>query len=158
VRGSELSAGANATLKADGDVNLMASQDVNTLTGANSSKSGSVGISIGTSGFGVTVSGSAGKGKEAGNGTTYNNTRVTAGDTVAIQSGANTTLQGAVIKGDTVKADAGGNLSIASLQDTDTYNSKTQSAGGSVTIGAGAGASLNASKSKVDSTYASVTE
>ncbi|RZJ06606.1 MAG: filamentous hemagglutinin, partial [Haliea sp.] len=162
VRGSDVTAGKNATLQANGDIALLAAENTVSLKGSNKSSSGSIGISVGTSGFGVTASGSAGKGKEAGDDVSYTNTHITAGNnpgnTVQIRSGADTTLRGAVVRADTVKADVGGDLRIESLQDTSSYASKQQNIGASVTLGAGAGGSFNASKTKVNSDFVSVTE
>ena len=158
IRGSDVTAGTSATLKADGDVSLLAAQDAASLSGSNKSSSGSIDISIGTTGFGVTASASAGRGNQAGDDVIQVNTHVTAGNTVTIQSGADTTLQGAVVNGETVKADVGGNLNITSLQDTSTYTSQQKSMGGGVTIGAGAGGSFNAARSNSNSDYKSVIE
>ncbi|MDM5182272.1 hemagglutinin, partial [Massilia sp. DJPM01] len=67
-------------------------------------------------------------------------------------------------KGDKVVANIGGDLNIASLQDTDNYTSREKSSGGSVSIcvppfcyGASSG-SVNAAKANTDSTFASVNQ
>lgn len=158
IRGSDISAGTNANLSAEGDVNLLAAQNTASLSGSNKSDSGSVGISFGTSGFGITASASSARGKEAGDDLTQTNTHITAGDKVSINSGNDTTLQGALVKADTIQANVGGDLKIESLQDTSTYDSKQKSASASVTIGAGASGSFSASKSNVSSDFASVSE
>lgn len=160
VRGSDISAGKDVALKAEGDILLQAAQNLASQSGKNSSSSGSIGISVGGQ-TGVTLSASKGRGNEAGDDLVHANTHITAGNTVSLQSGADTTLQGAVVKGETVKAQVGGNLHIESLQDSSTYASRSQSIGGSITIGpAGVptGGSFNASKSKVNSDYLSVVE
>nr|WP_225561104.1 hemagglutinin repeat-containing protein [Comamonas sp. CMM02] len=81
-----------------------------------------------------------------------------AGNTVTIQSGGDTTLQGAVVSGKQVVADVGGNLNLQSLQDTSTFDGKQQNIGGSVTVGAGFSGSVSYSKSKVKGDFASVNE
>ena len=113
-------------------------------------------ISIGTN-TGVTASASRGKGQGDGYETTYCNTHVS-GASVNIQSGADTTLQGAVVQGEQVSVNAGGHLHIQSLQDSASYKEHSSSIGGSITVGAGFSGSLNAGKNKVDSDYLSVTE
>lgn len=158
IRGSDISAGTNASLSAEGDVNLLAAQNTASLHGSTQSDSGSIGISFGTSGFGVTASASSARGKEAGDDLIHSNTHITAGNKVNITSGGDTTLQGALVKADTIQADVGGNLKIESLQDTSTYDSKQSSVSASVTIGVGASGSFSASKSKVNSDFASVAE
>ncbi|WP_332750465.1 hemagglutinin repeat-containing protein, partial [Hydrogenophaga sp.] len=158
IQGSEVSAGGNATLNAEGDVNLLAAQKTASLSGSNKSDSGSVGISFGTGGFGVSASASSARGKEAGDDLVHSNTHITAGNVVHIQSGGDTTLQGALVKAETIQAEVGGSLLIESLQDTSTYDSQHKSASASVTIGVGASGSFSASKSNVNSDFASVAE
>jgi filamentous hemagglutinin len=94
---------------------------------------------------------------------TLQNTVVTASDTLVVMSGRDTILNGAQAKADTVIANVGRNLSIASQQDTDTYHSKQDSAGFSATVcvppfcyGITLEASANAAKANTDSTYQSV--
>ncbi len=158
IQGSDVKAGANATLQADGNVVLQAAQNAASLAGSSRSSSGSLGISVGTGGVGVNASASAGRGSQAGDDVTQVNTHVAAGGTASIRSGADTSLQGAVVRGASIKADVGGNLDITSLQDTSTYAAQQQSVGASVTVGAGGGGSFNAAKSSTQSNYASVGE
>ncbi len=79
--------------------------------------------------------------------------------TVAMTSGGDTTVKGAVVQAPQITANVGGNLNVESLQDTSKFDSKQQSIGGSISIGYGKmGGSFSASKSKVDSDFASVAE
>ncbi|MGA0569791.1 hemagglutinin repeat-containing protein [Variovorax sp. VNK109] len=147
-------------LPTEGDVNLQAAQNNANLSGSSSSSSASVGVSFGAQN-GVTVAASRGRGGEAGNDTWYDNTHVSAGNTIVIQSGADTTLSGAVVSANQAQANVGGNLSIESLQDTSTYQSRSSNSGGSITFspaGVPTGASLSAGHSRIDSDYASVNE
>ncbi|WP_247589092.1 hemagglutinin repeat-containing protein [Ralstonia solanacearum] len=86
------------------------------------------------------------------------NTHVSAGNTLTLESGGNTNLKGAVATGKQVIANVGGDLNIESLQDTSKYHSKEQSISGSVTVGYGFSGSASASQQKIDSDFASVTE
>lgn len=158
IQGSEVSAGDNASLHAEGDITLRAAQNTASLSGSNQSSSGSMGFSFGTRGVGVTASASAGRGKEAGDDLSHTHTRINAGNTVRVESGDDTTLQGALVKAQTIQAEVGGNLLIESMQDTSTYASQQKSASASMTIGAGAGGSFSASKSNVNSDFSSVAE
>jgi filamentous hemagglutinin len=158
IQGSHISAGNNVTLKADDEINLLAAKNTAEQHSTNKSSSGSIGVSFGTGGFGVTVAASAGRGNADGNDVTWTNTHVDAGNKLTIESGGDTNIKGAVATGKQVVADVGGNLNIESLQDTSTYKSKQQNIGGSITVGAGVSGSLSYSNSKVNSTYASVTE
>ncbi|MDO2440947.1 hemagglutinin repeat-containing protein [Enterobacter nematophilus] len=165
VAGSQLKAGKDLTLNAAQDISLAGAADTNKLTGSNSSKGGSVGIGItaGPKGAGITLSASvnAAKGKEKGNGTSWNETTLDAGQTVSLTSGRDTVLKGAQVNGDKITADVGRDLTLSSLQDSDKYNSKQQNmnAGASYTWGAGGGSgSFSISRDKMKSNYDSVQE
>lgn len=162
VRGGNISAGGNAVLKADGDINLLAARNTQETDRKSSSASAGVGvaISLGSNGaaFGVTANASGGRGKGEGKEVTWSNTLVSAGEGLTLVSGGDTTLRGAVVSGRQVVADVGGNLAIESLQDTSTFKSKDQSIGGSVTVGVGFAASGSLASTKVDGDFASVVE
>jgi hypothetical protein len=85
-----------------------------------------------------------------------------AGNTVNITSGGDTTLKGAVVTGNTVSAEVGGNLKVESLQDTNSYKDKSQHVGGSVMVGVSSAGpvsgSLNLAQSKINSDFKSVGE
>jgi filamentous hemagglutinin len=159
VQGSSIKAGNNIDLQADNQINLMAAQNTDEQHSTNSSSSGSIGVSFGTDGFLVTASASGGRGHADGTDVNWTNTHVDAGNQLAMQSGGDTTIKGAVASGRQVTAQVGGNLNIESLQDTSTYDSKQQSIGGSISVGMGKmGGSLSFSNSKANSNYASVNE
>ncbi|MDN2672281.1 filamentous hemagglutinin N-terminal domain-containing protein [Janthinobacterium sp. SUN026] len=168
VAGSKIAAGGNLTLFADDKINLLAAQNTATQTSKNSSSGSSIGIgyTIGgaQNGFSLDIAANKARGKADGTDNYYTNTYVTAGKTATIVSGGDTTLQGAILAADTVKAAIGGNLNIISLQDTSTYASKSSSAGFNMSLcippacyGASTvGGSISQSKAKGD--FASVTE
>jgi hypothetical protein len=168
VQGSNIEAGKATSLKADEQVKLLAAQNTTQESSSNQSKSGSIGLAMqlgaGGGGGGFTASASKATGQGAGNSTTYTNSQV-AGNTVNIESGGDTNLKGAVVKGEQVTAKvggnpfgSGGNLNIESLQDTNQYKESSKSAGGSIMVGAGVSGSVNLVKSKVNSDYLSVGE
>ena len=160
--GATIQAGQSDTLKADNAISLLAAH--NTAEQHRDSRGGSaafgVGGQIGGSGnsAGFTGSASAQRANTDGQDQTWTHTQVTAGSTLTIESGGDTTLRGAVARGQRVVTDIGGQLKIESLQDTSTYTSQDRSLGGSVTAGVGVSGSVNASKGDIDSTYAAVTE
>ncbi|WP_431104648.1 hemagglutinin repeat-containing protein [Roseateles noduli] len=137
VAGSDIVADGKASLKADGAITLAAAQSSQSLNSSNSSSGGSIGIGYafgGTqNGFTLDASVNKGKGRANGNGSEQTQTHVN-GTQVAIESGGDTTLKGAVITGGKVTGDIGGNLNIESLQDSATYSAKQQSAGVGVSI------------------------
>ncbi|WP_162882440.1 hemagglutinin repeat-containing protein, partial [Serratia marcescens] len=81
------------------------------------------GITAGPKGAGITLSASvnAAKGKEKGNGTSWNETTLDAGQTVSLTSGRDTVLKGAQVNGDKITADVGRDLTLSSLKDSDKY-------------------------------------
>ncbi|KYQ98141.1 filamentous hemagglutinin [Serratia plymuthica] len=165
VQGSQLQAGKDVTLNANRDVNLLSAKNTQYLDGKNESQGGTlgVGIGVGSGGIGLSISASVnkGKGNEKGNGTSYTETTVNAGNQVNITSGRDTNLIGAQVTGESVKADVGRNLLLESQQDSDRYDSKQQnaSAGGSFTFGSMTGSgSISLSKDKMHSNYDSVQE
>jgi filamentous hemagglutinin family protein len=162
LQGSDVKAGLDATLNAEGQVKLLAAQNTTEQHSTNSSSSASVGVAInlgnGGAAMGFTASASAARGNADGVDHIATNSHVSAGNTANINSGGNTTLQGAVIAANTVNADVGGKLKIESLQDTSYYNGKQQNIGGSMTIGWGFSGSASTGQSKANSSFASVTE
>ncbi len=162
VQGSNIQAGKDALLKADGDVNLQAAKSSSDMERSSSSMSGGVGVAVSVSSngasFGVTANASASRGTGNGHDVTWTNTHVNAGNQLTIESGGDTNIKGAVASGKQVVANVGGDLNVASLQDTSTFHSKDQSIAGSVTVGVGFSGSASVSQQKIDSDYASVTE
>lgn len=163
IVGSDIGAGNNIALKADNDVNLLAAQDLESQHSQSKSLSAAAGVSAGYStkdglAVGATAGLSASRSTENGEGRTQLNSHVNAGGQLAIASGGDTNLKGAVASGAQVVADIGGNLNIESLQDTAKFDSKNQSVSVSATVGYGASVSASANQGKVHSDYASVQE
>ncbi|MGD9424029.1 hemagglutinin repeat-containing protein [Pantoea sp. NSTU24] len=165
VQGSQLQAGKDLLLSANRDLNLLSATNTSSLEGKNESHGGTAGVGIGAGqgGWGISVSASVNKakGSEQGSGVTHTETQVSAGRQVTMISGRDTTLRGAQVSGEQVKAEVARNLTLASEQDSDRYDSKQQSAsaGGSFTFGSMTGsANVNLSRDKMHSTWQSVEE
>ncbi|WP_210475919.1 hemagglutinin repeat-containing protein [Pantoea ananatis] len=165
ISGSQLKAGGDTTLQAANDITLTGAANTQQTTGKNSSSGGGIGVSFGvgagSAGVSVFASVNGAKGNEKGNGTVWSETTLDSGGKVAISSGRDTTLSGAQVNGNSVKADVGRDLTITSLQDSDKYDSKQSSfgAGGSFTFGSMTGSGyINASQDKMHSNFDSVKE
>lgn len=162
VVGSDLSANNKVVIRADNQVNLTSSQDLEEQHSSSKSMSAAagVGVSVGTKGvaFGVAGSVSASRAQEDGSGITQRNTHVSGGDSVNIVSGGDANLKGAVISGKQVSADIGGDLNIESRQDMAKFDSKSQSVSVSGVAGWGASVSGSYSQSNISNDYASVQE
>ncbi|MGR9320832.1 hemagglutinin repeat-containing protein (plasmid) [Rhizobium leguminosarum] len=121
------------TLKAGHDIKLESAQATSETDSDSKSANASFGVNagIGLQGVGVGVTGGAGAGmsKSDANSTTQVNSHVTGRGNITINSGNDTTLKGAVVSGDTIKADIGGDLSIISAPDTGSSANSSASAG-----------------------------
>ncbi len=162
IVGSDVNA-KQVALKAAHDVNIVSATDTEESHSRNESSSVSVGVSYGfgqgQGGFGVSASASKSKGNSDGTGATQVNSHVNGSESVSIASGNDTNVQGGVVSGGKVMADVGGNLNLASRQDTSETHAKQDSMGGGFSISQGGGsASFSASRGRADGTYANVTE
>jgi len=168
VSGSDLAAGRNIVLDAQGDILLTAQQNTASqkTDGKSSSASIGVGFSIGGTQNGVSINLGAGGSKNKSNGedVTWNNTHVQAGNVLTMNSGGDTVLRGAQATGDRILATVGGDLVIESLQDISNYTARDRSVGVQVSLcippicyGASS-VSGNYGNTKINSEYASVTE
>ncbi|GKS87092.1 hypothetical protein AVMA1855_23090 [Acidovorax sp. SUPP1855] len=163
VRGSDVEAGKNVGLIAQkGNIVLEASENRFAEQNSRSSSSGSIGVSIGAVGVSVNASASRARGQGSGESVSYTNTHIRAGGTASVQSAGDTTLRGATLVADAVRADVGGNLAIESLQDTSRYNETSRNSGFGISVpivGAGrVGGSITAGRTQIDSDYQSVGE
>ncbi|MBC3346496.1 hemagglutinin repeat-containing protein [Pseudomonas sp. SWRI196] len=170
IQGSDIKAGRNASLLADGDINLLAARNTDKQDTDSKGTSASIGIgfSIGArNGFTLDLGASGSRGQADGDGLTHTNTHVEAGNQLLLSSGGDTHLKGAVASGKQVLADIGGDLNIESLQDTNTYEVDEQSLGVGISLcippfcyglSTISGASGSFGATDIDSNYASVTE
>jgi len=162
VQSSEVTAGGNLVLKADNDIHLLATQNVDEQHSDRSSSSYGVGLAVqfgqGGASFGITANAAGSRGNSDGRDVANTHRRVKAGGQATLESGRDANLVGATVEGNKVVAEVGRNLNITSVQDTSTFRSRDQSIGGSVTAGAGFSGSVSASQGKVDADYASVGE
>jgi len=163
--GSTIAAGNNVNLVADGDVKLEASRNSSVTAGQSSSRGANVGVTFGAgaqNGFSIQLGVNNGKGRSDLNDVSYNSTQVTGGNAVNISSGGDLVLRGAVVEGNRVTADVGGNLSIESLQDVSFGQSRQSSSGFGLSLcippicyGAVATASASAAGAKADGIFVS---
>ncbi|WHS59041.1 hemagglutinin repeat-containing protein [Pseudomonas sp. G2-4] len=171
VQGSDIKAGRNASLLADGDINLLAARNTDKQDTDSKGSSASIGIGFslgGTrNGFTLDLGASGSRGQADGDGLTHTNTHVQAGNQLLLASGGDTNLKGAVASGKQVLADIGGDLNIESLQDTNTYVVDEKSLGVGISLcippfcygmSTVSGASGSFGATDIDSNYASVTE
>ncbi|WP_221119613.1 hemagglutinin repeat-containing protein [Rhizobium lentis] len=127
------------TLKAGKDIILESAQATDSSSTSSKSAGTSLGVSagLGIKGIssGLTGSANASVGKSNTDGTTQVNSHVNGSGDVTLKSGNDTRLAGAVVSGDTVTTEVGGDLTILSVPDTGT--SSNQSASGGFSLGGG---------------------
>ncbi|WP_150619058.1 hemagglutinin repeat-containing protein [Pandoraea horticolens] len=158
IIGSNIDA-TDVLLQAAHQVNLSHSTDTESSRGENESKSGSVGVSYGTSGWGVSASLSRANGSANADANFQNNTHINANRTAVIVSGGDTNIVGANVDADRVVARVGGDLNIASVQDTSESEAHQRSIGGGMNVSmGGASGSFNASRGNASGSYAGVAE
>ncbi|HHS0789909.1 TPA: hemagglutinin repeat-containing protein [Neisseria meningitidis] len=162
IAGSDIAGKAGTILIADNDITLQSAEQSNTERSQNKSTGWNAGaaVSFGQGGWslGVTAGGNVGKGYGNGDSVTHRHSHIgDKGSQTLIQSGGDTTIKGAQVRGKGVQVNAK-NLSIQSVQDRETYQSKQQNASAQVTVGYGFSASGDYSQSKIRADHASVTE
>ncbi|MBO7865700.1 hemagglutinin repeat-containing protein [Burkholderia pseudomallei] len=158
IVGSNVNAN-DVILAAKNQVNIVNTTDTDSTRSTNESKSASVGVSVGTGGFGVSAAMSKANGDGNSDLATQNNSHVNAANNVTIISGGDTNIIGSNVKGKQVNADVGGNLNIASVQDTLSSAAHKSSSGGGFSVSqGGASASFSQSKGNASGSYAGINE
>ena len=148
-------------LQAKGDVNLLAGTNTAHVTEDSKSSGWSVGASIGTTGF---LGGDIGINKAKSEGltdrTTHTGTTVVGTEAVTITSEKDTNIVGSTVSGNKVVAQVGNDLTITSVQDTDTYKANSKNSSLSVGFSSTGLTSFMpyTGKGKTNSTYESVTK
>ncbi|WP_081061468.1 hemagglutinin repeat-containing protein [Burkholderia territorii] len=158
IQGSDVTAN-DVLLQAANRVDLINSTDNHSTRSTNESKSGSVGVSYGTGGFGVSAAMARAHGDANSDAATQNNTHIKAGNTATIVSGGDTHIVGANVDAHKVIANVGGNLNIASVQDTSRSEAHQSSSGGGFSVSqGGASASVSMQSGHASGNYAGVNE
>ncbi len=158
IAGSNVNAN-DVMLAAKNQINLVNTTDTDTTRSTNQSSSASVGVSYGTQGFGVSASMAKAHGGANSDAAMQNNTHVNGANSVSIVSGGDTNIIGANVNGQQVSADIGGNLNVASVQDTMTSSAHQTSTGGGFSVSQGGGsASFSHTSGSAGGDYAGVNE
>jgi filamentous hemagglutinin len=158
IEGSDVLA-KNIVLQANNRVDLFSSADTDSTRSTNESSSASVGVSFGTNGWGVSAAMSRAHGDANSDAVTRKNTHVAASDTVTIVSGGDTNIVGANVNAGKVIGEIGGNLNVASVQDTVHSVSHQTSTGGGFSVSQGGGsASISHQSGHASGNYAGVGE
>ncbi|WP_375705879.1 hemagglutinin repeat-containing protein, partial [Bartonella sp. AA2SXKL] len=151
----------NITMGAGKDIIFESAQNTQSTENHTQSASMNIGYSYGTGGTGWMGNASFGKGKGSSEEVHQKNSHIIGTGTVHTTSGANTTLAGAVVSGERVEMEVGGDFAITSRSDTGHSSSKQNS----VSIGYNsrekegtATTNISLNKDKSSSDYHSVVE
>lgn len=170
MKGSQV-IGNNVSMNAGENITLNAAENRSTSDTKQSSKSSQAGMNFAPTGNSFYANASKGQGNETEETLTHTSSQVIARKDLTTESGKDTTLRGSNAYGDKVTIKAGGNLSIESVQDKDSYTSHNESKGMGLSIGSmkkttdnnkmksslKGGLAVGTSKSNIDSSYESVT-
>ena len=154
--------GESVELDASRNLSLQAGTNTTTKIDKYDSKGWSIGANLSVNGGGL-IGIDANYNKANENGTTVKTTHsgtVVQGNKVITNSGADTAIVGSKVYGDSIQSQIGGNLTIKSLQDSETYRGEKKNVGFSISTNGTqlGGVSAEYSKGKMTSDYASVTE
>ena len=154
--------GESVELDASRNLSLQAGTNTTTITDKYDSKGWSIGANLSVNGGGL-LGIDANYNKANENGTTVKTTHsgtVVQGNKVITNSGADTAIVGSKVYGDSIQSQIGGNLTIKSLQDSETYRGEKKNVGFSISTNGTklGGVSAEYSKGKMTSDYTSVTE
>ncbi|MEN3931774.1 hemagglutinin repeat-containing protein, partial [Microvirga sp. W0021] len=183
AHGTTINAGGNLSLNAGNDIHLQganvhAGNDLSLVVGnditiesaQSYSSSGSreeewnagigVGATAGLGGWsaGIQIEGGYSRSNSNSWGIQQENSYISAGNSITIKSGNDTTLAGALVSAPDITLDVGNNLTVQSRQDTGHSGGSSARGGGSLTIGAGVAGSFYAGGGNSDSDVAWVTE
>lgn len=166
VIGSSIKA-RDTLLLAKNDITLESAQDRKNWDNQNKNDKTSIGASFNIgdqNGFTLDLGAQIAKGMGTGHEVTQVNSTIDTG-LLVLKSGQDTTLAGAQLRAETIKADIGGNLNIASRQDEASQQNRQTSGGVGASIcvppfcfGSMVTASGNIGGNKMDSDYKAVTE
>ena len=166
VIGSSIKAN-DTLLLAKNNITLESAQDRRNWDNQNTTNKTSIGASFNIGeqfGFTLDLGAKMAKGMGTGHDVTQVNSTVDTG-LLVLKSGQDTTLAGAQVRADAIKADIGGNLNIASRQDEASQKNKQTSGGAGVSIcvppfclGSMVSGSAEIAGSKMNSDYRGVTD
>lgn len=139
--GTQVKAGRDIELKAGNDLNITSAQNKSSSDSNRHNGGGEAGLVFGSEGVGVYVSVSMGKGNLEREGERQQDAYLYAGNQLGFNSGNDTNINGATLRGDEVVGRVGGDLNVSSVADTGKVKGKEFDISVTATIGPGAGIS-----------------
>lgn len=139
--GTQAKAGRDIDLSAGKDLNILAAQDNTTRESTRSSGGGEAGIAVQDGAVGFYASVNLGKGNLDREGLSQQEAYLYAGERLGFESGRDTNVAGAQMRGDSVVGRVGRDLNISSVADTGKVKGKEFDLSATVTVGFGFGMS-----------------
>ena len=122
--GTQVTADRDIKLKATNDINIQAAQNASSSDSSRRSWGAEGGLMFGRNGFGVYGSADIGLGNLEREGVKQQEAYLYAGDKLTFESGRDTNIAGAHLRGDEVIGNVGRNLTVTSLPDTGKVSGK----------------------------------
>ncbi|MBA2921589.1 filamentous hemagglutinin N-terminal domain-containing protein [Pseudomonas sp. P7] len=139
--GAQVGASRDISLTAGNELNIRSAQNESSNENNRASGGGEVGFTFGSEGVGVYASVSLGKGNLEREAERQQEAYLYAGDRLSFNSGKDTNISGATLRGNEVVGRVGGNLNVSSATDTGKVKGKEFDINVTVTVGPGAGVS-----------------
>ncbi|WP_273024148.1 hemagglutinin repeat-containing protein [Rheinheimera sp.] len=137
IIGSDINADNDVALVAGNDIVIKAAESQFSSNSEDSHLSVGAGINFGSDGIGVTANMAMGEGELDREGTNHSNSHITAGNNLSVTSGNDTTIAGGNLAATDVDMDIGGDLTVASVQDTSQVEGDRWDVSANITVGAG---------------------
>ncbi|WP_215398945.1 hemagglutinin repeat-containing protein [Rheinheimera oceanensis] len=158
IIGSDINGDDSVALTAGNDIIIKAAESQFSSNSQDSHLSAGAGANFGSNGVGFTANMAMGEGELDREGTTYSNSHITAGKTLTVKSGNDTTIAGGNLAATDVDMDIGGNLTVASVQNTSQVEGSRWDVSANITVGAGASGGASAGYGETEGSSAWVNE
>jgi len=158
VVGSDINGDDNVALTAGNNIVIEAAESQYSSDSEDSHLSAGAGINFGSDGIGFTANMAMGEGELDREGTTYSNSHITAGNNLSVTSGNDTVIEGGNLAGTDVAMDVGGDLTVASVQDTGQVKGDRWDVSANITVGMGVSGGASAGYGETDGSSAWVNE
>ncbi|UZJ43522.1 hemagglutinin repeat-containing protein [Marinimicrobium sp. C6131] len=154
VRGSDFNAGENIDLTAGNNIDLLAGTHTQNSASDSDHESGGAGVNLGSNGVGFTAQAAGGRDRLNREATQHTNSQLTAGNAINLTSGNDTTISGANAEAKHLNVNVGGDLTVASVQDTGSADGRREDYSGSITVGAGVSGGANVGRGETEGSTA----
>ncbi|PKM17258.1 MAG: hypothetical protein CVV11_21075 [Gammaproteobacteria bacterium HGW-Gammaproteobacteria-15] len=158
IIGSDINGDDSVALTAGNDIIIKAAENQFSSNSEDSHLSAGAGANFGSKGVGFTANMAMGEGELDREGTTYSNSHITAGKTLTVKSGNDTTIAGGNLAATDVDMDIGGNLTVASVQNTSQVEGSRWDVSANITVGAGASGGASVGYGETEGSSAWVNE